>query len=219
MAFNTGDNGYSVHAKGKITTKTASAFNEIFGDAEIVNPLRDFNGIVMPYNPLLNIQHDANYSTQQPLHSNFQYPFYQNSQFNSFSASFVLTSNTQKEARYTLACHHFLRTVTKMVQGGSTNFSSSNRIGSPPPVLKFSAYGNEMFKDIPCVLTSYNFTMENDKIMINVTDEGGRKTDVYVPVEWTMIMQLQPAYNPKENRKKFNTADYANGKLISGGYQ
>tara|TARA_B100001287_G_C22654576_1_gene516997 strand:+ start:751 stop:1395 length:645 start_codon:yes stop_codon:yes gene_type:complete len=213
------ENTYSINAKGKLTTKTASAFTEIFGDADIVKPLREFNGIVMPYNPLLNIQYDANYSTQQPLHSNFQYPFYQNSAFAAFSASFVLTSNTQKEARYTLACHHFLRTCTKMVQSGSKDFSTADKTGSPPPVLKFSAYGDQMYKDVPVVITSYNFTMENDKIMINVIDEGGRKTEVYVPVEWTMIIQLQPAYNPKENRKKFSTADYANGKLISGGYQ
>ncbi len=213
------DNSYSVNAKGKLVTKSGSAFTEIFGDADIVKPLREFNGIIMPYNPLLNIQYDANYSTQQPLHSNFQYPFYQNSAFAAFSASFVLTSNTQKEARYTLACHHFLRTCTKMVQSGSTDFSTADKTGSPPPVLKFSAYGDQMYKDVPVVITSYNFTMENDKIMINVIDEGGQKTDVYVPVEWTMIIQLQPAYNPKENRKKFNTADYASGKLISGGYQ
>ena len=76
-----------------------------------------------------------------------------------------------------------------------------------------------MYKDIPVVLQSYNFTMENDKIMINVIDEGGQKTDVYVPVEWTMIVSLMPAYNPRENRRNFSTADYANGKLISGGYQ
>ena len=55
--------------------------------------------------------------------------------------------------------------------------------------------------------------------MINVIDENGSKTETYVPVEWTMILQLQPAYNPKQNRSKFNTADYANGRLISGGYQ
>ena len=89
------DNNYSIEAKGKLTTKTSGAFQEIFGDAEIVRPLRDFNGIVMPYNPLLNVQYDANYSMQQPVHSNFQYPFYQNSVFAAFTASFVLTSNTQ----------------------------------------------------------------------------------------------------------------------------
>lgn len=213
------DNNYSIEAKGKLTTKTSGAFQEIFGDAEIVRPLRDFNGIVMPYNPLLNVQYDANYSMQQPVHSNFQYPFYQNSVFAAFTASFVLTSNTQKEARYTLACHHFLRTCTKMVQSGSTDFTSADKTGSPPPVLKFSAYGDKMYKDVPVVITSYNFTMENDKIMINVIDENGRKTETYVPVEWTMIVSLMPAYNPKQNRKKFNTADYANGRLISGGYQ
>ena len=213
------DNNYSIEAKGKLTTKTSGAFQEIFGAAENVRPLRDFNGIVMPYNPLLNVQYDANYSMQQPVHSNFQYPFYQNSVFAAFTASFVLTSNTQKEARYTLACHHFLRTCTKMVQSGSTDFTSADKTGSPPPVLKFSAYGDKMNKDVPVVITSYNFTMENDKIMINVIDENGRKTETYVPVEWTMILQLQPAYNPKQNRRKFNTADYANGRLISGGYQ
>ena len=213
------EESYSINAKGKLTTKTQSAFNEIFNDADIVKPLREFNGIIMPYNPLLNLQYDANYTTQEPLHSNFQYPFYRNSSFAPFTASFVLTSNTQKEARYTLACHHFLRTCTKMVQAGSTDFSNSSKVGAPPPVLKFSAYGDMMYKDIPVVLQSYNFTMENDKIMINVIDEGGQKTEVYVPVEWTMIVSLMPAYNPRENRRKFSTADYANGKLISGGYQ
>ena len=212
-------NSYSIEAKGRLTTKTSGAFQEIFGDADIVKPLRDFNGIVMPYNPMLNMNYQANYSNQTPIHSNFQYPFYQNSSFEPFTASFVLTANTQKEARYTLACHHFLRTCTKMVQSGSTDFTSADKTGSPPPVLKFSAYGDKMYKDVPVVITSYNFTMENDKIMINVIDENGRKTETYVPVEWTMILQLQPAYNPKQNRRKFNTADYANGRLISGGYQ
>ena len=42
------DNSYSIEAKGRLTTKTSGAFQEIFGDADIVKPLRDFNGIVMP---------------------------------------------------------------------------------------------------------------------------------------------------------------------------
>ena len=74
-------------------------------------------------------------------------------------------------------------------------------------------------EDVMNKITSYNFTMENDKIMINVIDENGRKTETYVPVELTMILQLKPAYNPIKNRRKFNTSDYANGRLISCGYQ
>lgn len=208
-------NTAKVSAKGKLTTKSPAAFEEIFGGASIVKPLQQYNGIVMPYNPMLNLNYTANYSTQAPLHSNFQYPFYQNSSFDPFTASFVLTSNTQKEALYTLACHHFLRTVTKMVQSGDTNFGATNNVGSPPPVLKFSAYGDLMYKDIPVVVESYNFTMENDKIFVKVP--GG--DDTYVPVEWTMVVGLRPAYNPKENRKNFTTAGFAKGSLVSKGYQ
>ena len=83
-------NTAKISAKGKLTTKTPAAFEEIFGGASIVKPLQQYNGIVMPYNPMLNLNYTANYSTQAPLHSNFQYPFYQNSSFDPFTASFVL---------------------------------------------------------------------------------------------------------------------------------
>ena len=62
------DNSYSIEAKGKLTTKTSGAFQEIFGDADIVKPLRDFNGIVMPYNPMLNMNYQANYSNLSLIH-------------------------------------------------------------------------------------------------------------------------------------------------------
>jgi hypothetical protein len=61
------------------------------------------------------------------------------------------------EGLYAVACIHFLRSVTKMDFG-----RSSQTAGTPPPVLLFDAYGRFMFDSVPVVVTGFGVTLPND---------------------------------------------------------
>ena len=47
----------------------------------------NLHGIVFPYTPSINVEYKADYSSQQPLHSNFPINFYQKSSVGSISIS------------------------------------------------------------------------------------------------------------------------------------
>jgi len=54
--------------------------NTAVSSSDIFAPLIETNGLVFPYTPTILISHSANYDAMQPVHSNYPYLNYQNSQ-------------------------------------------------------------------------------------------------------------------------------------------
>ncbi len=173
--------------------------------------LRRTNGILFPYTPNINVQHQVEYNTYDTVHSNFQ----QNAFVRSRAPNIQLTANfaqqTSDEAQYLVGVMHFLRVVTKM------NFGKFDRdAGTPPPVLKFSAYGQYNFSGVPVLVGSFNFLYDDNVDYVEVDIQGSAQP-VQVPSFMTIAMDLLPQYSPSLQRG-FTLQSFANGTGYGEGF-
>lgn len=191
----------------------------LYASSPLLAPLVTTAGFVFPYTPSVVFQHSADYDANQPVHTN--YPFYSYS--GSKVDSIMLTGNfhvqNALEARYWVACLHYLRSVTKMYYGqGSANQ------GNPPPVVRLNGYGDYVFKQVPVVIQTFSLDMgaETDYIAtglgspnINGGVEAGQGV-AYAPVESQFAITCVPIYS-RSQQEAFNMNDFVQGNLILNG--
>lgn len=135
------------------------------------------HGITFPYTPTINVNHTASYGTYDINQSVNQPHYYMMTPNISLSVTAIFTANTAEEASYLLAAMHFFRTVTKSDFGAYVDGVRRTDAGTPPPVLVFSGYGDEMFNNIPVVVRNVNFTLPEDVDYVSVvTQESGSQT-------------------------------------------
>jgi hypothetical protein len=198
-------------------------------DSGVLDPLRQTNGVVFPYTPQITVTYQANYAPQRFAHSNYSHFSYENSEVQQINLQAEFTAQNQQEASYVLACIYFFRAATKMF------FANSPNSGSPPPLVFLDGYGDQYFKRVPCLVTAFSHTMPNDVDYIDTANTSralatpavdigdGSFTDVQsvaatkIPTISSFQIALQPVYS-KENLTKFNLQDFAQGKLVTGGF-
>lgn len=214
------------------------AVDEILGAAQdcdnLLQPVRKTRGIIFPYTPNVMFGGMANYGNFHFTHSNYPYYQYQNSGPTEVQLTADFTAQTNEEARYMLAVLKFLRASTMIEYG--TQAAQTGKAGTPPPVLRFNYMGAHMFNNVPVVVTSFNYILENDVDYVQVqlpgalsnanavskNEEGiisvAADQTTWMPTMLTMtvIMQIQP--NPKDLRDNFNLDDFKDGSLIGRGY-
>lgn len=125
-----------------------------FSSSPILAPLRAAGGAVFPYTPTIRISNSANYDATKPLHQNFAFQSYVNSQADSINITAPFYCEDSAQAAYWVSMLHFLRSVTKMFSGQDA------LAGNPPPILYFSAYGDFVFKNIPVVVTNVSVDLD-----------------------------------------------------------
>ena len=90
--------------------------------------------------------------------------------------------------------------------------------GNPPPIVKFNGYGEYVFKNVPCVVTSFNVDLPQDVDYMKTTISGAGETEstpgTWVPTQSLMAVQLQPIYS-RAHVEQFSLQDFVNGDLIS----
>ena len=182
----------------------------------ILQPLSATNGMIFPYTPAINVTHSAEYDTQGLVHTNYAQHSYMRSNVEQIQVTGTFTAETQEEARYLLACIHFLKSVTKMFYG-----QDENR-GTPPPVLRFSAHGVHMYNSLPVVVTTTNFDFPQDVDYINVdvqdspSSTGGSGVTTRVPT----AMLLNATMLVMQSRTRtldFSLNKYAAGEFLGNG--
>jgi hypothetical protein len=74
---------------------------------------------------------------------------------------------------YWVAMVHYLRSLTKMFVGNDP------KAGNPPPIVKFNAYGNYVFKDVPVVVTDIRVELDSacDYIGVNVVGSAAGQVE------------------------------------------
>jgi hypothetical protein len=188
-------------------------------DYSQVSPLQNFGGILFPYTPQISYDMTANYSTANLQHSNFAINSYKNSTIGNFSVSAKFTVQNDSDALFYLATMHMLRALTKMKYGSDTD------AGSPPPVCRFSAFGDYMIKDVPVVVSTFRTELptEIDYYMI---DESLNSYSVayslfgtnFIPTVSSISLTLIPMFS-REEQNKFSVDDYINSrKLKTSGF-
>lgn len=130
--------------------------NEVFSKGQILEPIRESGGLIFPYTPTITISHNVTYGEQSLTHQNYQFVAYQNSKVSDIQINGDFYVQDWNEALYWIAAVHFLRSVTKMYAGENAY------VGNPPPILKFSAYGDYVFKNIPVVVKSFSVTLPKE---------------------------------------------------------
>jgi hypothetical protein len=130
-----------------------------------------------------------------------------------------LTAQTAAEANYMVAVLHFLRIVTKMHFG-----MNDPKRGTPPPVLKFSAYGDLMFSMVPVLVRSFTYDLPGDVDYVDVDTEG-EDSDGFdaafsskVPSMLTLSIDMVIQQTASKLRTEFTMNDFKSGKLVKGGY-
>jgi hypothetical protein len=193
----------------RISTNLASfsGGSEVSG---ILSPLVSTKGLVFPFVPQVNITHKANYTTTEPIHSNYPFLGYKNSSIEDITISGEFAVNTDEDAVYWIAATTFLKATTKMFYG------MSNPQGNPPVVCRLNGYGAHVFDNIPIVVKSYQIELPKDvnyKRVVTVETSGADSwatEDMWVPMMSTITVIVSPVYN-RENLRKFSMADYVGG--------
>lgn len=168
--------------------------------------VRNLHGIVFPYTPTISVEYKADYTSQQPLHSNFPINFYQKSSVGSISISGKFSVENAKDAAVYIATTHLLKALTRMKSGGTTGDHDS---GSPPPVCRLFAHGTWMFNNVPVAITSFRVDLPDNVDYFTMKDTNQYEM-TSVPTMSTIALTLLPMYSRNE-MLDFNVTDYING--------
>lgn len=132
-----------------------------FANSAVLAPLKD-GGAIFPYTPTLRLSSSAMYETIKPVHQNFGFHSFVNSQADAISIQAPFYCETAVEGAYWIAMVHFFRSMTKMFSG------EDDLGGNPPPIAYFNAYGEYVFKNVPVVVTSFTVDLGADSDYIAV---------------------------------------------------
>jgi hypothetical protein len=177
------------------------------GSSNILNILYDTNGMLFPYTPTISWSQAVEYDALHFTHSNQDYYVYKNTPSTTIDVTGQFTLQNQREGEYMLACMHFLRTVSKMYFGQQ----NPQLAGLPPPVLLFSGYGNYMFNDLPVIVKSHSYSLDNTVDYVTVNTAGG---SARLPSIITMQVQLIVQHTPQDMRTKFDLDQFRTGALM-----
>ena len=122
------------------------------------------------------------------------------------------TANTPSEAAYMLAVINFFRAASKMFYG------QDQLRGTPPPVLRFSAYGPNMFNSVPVVISTFSQDFEGGVDYIEASSIQYAGDDEFVdqtlvPTLMTINVTLLPIVT-RTRTTQFSLERYARGELI-----
>lgn len=172
--------------------------------SSMFQPLVETNGVVWPYLPNITISTKASYNTIEPIHSNFPFQSYKNSQVEDIQISGEFSCETEKDAAYWIAATTFFRTATKMFYG------QGEYAGNPPIICTLNGYGASVFNTVPVIIKGFSVELKDDVNYVNCNTFG---TNTWVPVLSTITVTVSPIYN-RERLRKFSLQDFARGKTV-----
>ena len=188
--------------------------------SDLLAPLNKTNGLVFPFTPTVLVSQSANYQSIQPVHTNYPYYSYQNSQVDQMTITADFFVQNAAEARYWVACIHYLRSVTKM------NFGVDEDAGQPPPVVRLNGYGDFVFNNVPVIINSFQFDMPKDVDYISTAvgavtppatdfDTGSTPTG-WAPATSIVTVAVTPQYS-RTKQSQFSLNDFIKDGYIGKG--
>ena len=198
----------------------------VFERSELMKPLINTGGMMFPYTPTIILSHSANYNQVAPIHNNYPFFAYQNSQVDQLVITGQFYSQNGLEASYWVACLHYLRTVTKMQHG-----SDQDGRGNPPPVVELSGYGDYVFNKVPVIIANFTVDMPNEVDYIatgfnpidfsdfgaSIAEQKAGMSVGWAPSESQFTVTVQPIYS-RSKVSKFSYSDFVNGSNLGKGY-
>ena len=160
-------------------------------------------GVVFPILPSITYSTKANYTQIDPVHNNYPFQAYKNSQVDEIMIQGTFIAENESQAAYWISAVTFFRTMTKMFFGQGAN------AGAPPPVCSLTGYGASVFDNVPVVVKSFSVELPNDVNYIRCNAYG---TKTWVPITSSISVNVQPVYN-RRNLRQFSLTEYAAGTL------
>jgi hypothetical protein len=180
---------------------------DLFNSPMFNSTLKETGGLVYPYLPTITVSTKANYTQIDPVHNNFPFQAYKNSQVDDIQISGEFSCENESDAYYWIAATTFLRTVTKMFYGTGPN------VGNPPIVCQLTGYGSNIFNTVPVIVKATSFDMKDDVQYIKV-QMGDMAQPAWVPIMSTISITVTPIYN-RSRLRQFSLEDFASGKTAS----
>lgn len=175
-------------------------------DSPMFALLEQTGGVVWPYLPNITFSTKANYTQIEPVHNNYPFQAYKNSQVDEIQIGGEFSCETETDAAYWIAATTFFKTATKMF------FGQGDNVGNPPIICILSGYGTSIFNNVPVVVKSFSVDLKDDVNYVNCNTFG---TNTWVPVLSTISITVSPIYN-RSRLRQFNLRDYASGGMTSG---
>jgi hypothetical protein len=196
---------------GEADWRVRLSIPDVFSKSPIMNQLHRTNGFVFPFTPTIIMQHSANYNSLQPMHTNYPYFNYQNSQVDAITIAGDFFVENKYDAEYWIAAVHYLRSCTKMFYGQNPDGLN----GSP-----LNGYGDYIFDNVPVIITNFMVDMPQDVDYIRAEITAGSRTNgnsgpaqSWVPSQCTFTVTVQPIYS-RTKASKFSLTDFVSGKYI-----
>ena len=177
-----------------------------FFNSDLFKVLKDTGGVVWPYLPAITLATKANYNTVDPVHNNFPFQAYKNSQVDDITISGEFSAETERDALYWIAATTFFKTATKMFYG------NSSYAGNPPIVCQLNGYGASVFNNVPVVIKSFQVDFKDDVNYIKCSLPPLEKPS-WVPVISNITVVVSPIYN-RSLLRQFSLQDFAAGKTV-----
>lgn len=191
--------------------------NPAYKSSPILAPLvRAGDQLIFPFTPQVNVTHTASYNSLDTIHNNYAFLAYERSRVEQITITADFYCETSVDAAYWIAATHYLRSITKM------SFGDSSDAGQPPPVVHLSGYGAYVFNNVPVVVKSFTMDLPKDVDYISANIGGtttmeGMSFEVnntsYAPVKSTMTIQLMPIYS-REQQRRFSLDAFINGTYL-----
>lgn len=178
-------------------------FKLLFGGAPLFNRLIATGGVVWPYLPNITISTKANYTQVDPVHNNFPFQSYKNSQVEDIQISGEFSCETETDAEYWIAATTFFRAATKMYYG------QGQYAGNPPVICQLTGYGANIFNAVPVIIKSFSVDLKDDVNYVQCNLGG--PTPTWVPIMSTISVTVAPIYS-RERLRKFSLQNFVAGK-------
>jgi hypothetical protein len=175
-------------------------------DSPMFALLEETGGVVWPYLPNITFSTKANYTQIEPVHNNYPFQAYKNSQVDEIQISGEFSAETETDAAYWIAATTFFKTATKMF------FGQGDNVGNPPIICILSGYGTSIFNNVPVIVKSFSVDLKDDVNYVNCNTFG---TNTWVPVLSNISVTVSPLYN-RSRLRQFDLRDYASGGMTSG---
>ena len=121
------------------------------------NPVGNLKKLDFPYTPQIEYGQEVKYDSYSMSHTNYQTYGYGRTENPSINMTCKFSAHTSEHFNLSVYALRFLRTYTKMNYGRTDPLR-----GLPPRILRFFAYGNQVFDNVPVVISKFNMTFPED---------------------------------------------------------
>jgi hypothetical protein len=126
-----------------------------------LKPTKPLAGVVQalefPFTPTIEYGHDVKYDNYSLTHTNYQPYAYARSENPTISLTARFSAHTTDHFIQSEYALRFLRSYTKMNYG-----RKDPQRGQPPRILRFYAYGTQLFENVPVLINKFSMTFPED---------------------------------------------------------